>query len=167
MSIKPNLTLFVVLNFIIASIVFILGLNSSFPDQADYLALADGILHGEFSSYVYLEDYYPATLRSPAYPLFLALGLAMFKSILPIKLFQLALYFCTIFLSLRIIQKLTTSKTLQYIFLVLSSVCIQLPYYAAQISSELLTIFLVILVLYLLLNGSIKSVLSNLSLIHI
>jgi hypothetical protein len=161
MSIKPNLTLFVVLNFIIASIVFILGLNSSFPDQADYLALADGILHGEFSSYVYLEDYYPATLRSPAYPLFLAFGLALFKSILPIKLLQLALYFCTIFLSLRIIQKLTTAKTPQYIFLVLSSVCIQLPYYAAQISSELLTIFLVILVLYLLFNGNIKSVFSN------
>ena len=160
---RKNLTLniLVALNFTIASIIFILGLNSIFPDQADYLALADGILNGRFSAYVDLDNYYPAPLRTPAYPLFIAFGLTLFNNILAVQLLQLALYFCTILLSLRIIQKLTTLKNPLYIFLVLSSVCIQVPYYAALISSEMLTIFLVILILYLLFNWNVKSVFTN------
>jgi hypothetical protein len=160
---RKNLTLNILLalNFTIASIIFILGLNSVFPDQADYLALADGILNGRFSAYVDLDNYYPAPLRTPAYPLFIAFGLSLHNNILAVQLLQLALYFCTILLSLRIMQKLTTLKTPLYIFLVLSSVCIQVPYYAALISSEMLTIFLVILILFLLFNWNVKSVFTN------
>jgi hypothetical protein len=152
MLLKPNLTFLISINFIIALIIFCLSLNSSFPDQNDYLALADGILHGQFSSYYDLDGNYPNALRSPGYPLFLSVILAFSNNIFIVKLIQLLIYFCTILLALRIVAKLSSSDIPQYTFLILSSISFQIPYYAALISSELVTIFNIILILYLLIN---------------
>jgi len=159
--IKLNPQIFLIINFLVAGIIFSLSLSSSFPDQNDYLALAEGILNGKFSSYFYLENYYPATLRSPGYPLFLASLLAISQTSLFVKFVQLFLYFISIILALKIIEKLSDSQLSQYIFIALSTICIQIPYYSALISSESLTIFLIILNLYILLIKDIKNILVN------
>ena len=158
---KLDLKILLIINFIVAGIIFLLSLNSTFPDQNDYLALAEGIINGKFSSYFYLDEYYPTTLRSPGYPLFLAFLLSFAKNILFIKFVQLILYFSSIILALQIIKKLSNSDLSQYIFLILSTICIQIPYYAALISSELLTIFMIILSLYFLFTKNINSIISN------
>jgi hypothetical protein len=150
MALKLNLTFLISINFIIALIIFCLSLNSSFPDQNDYLAY--GILHGQFSAYHDLDGNYPNSLRSPGYPLFLSLILAVFNNIFFVKLIQLLMYFCTILLALKIVARLSSSHIPQYTFLILSSISFQIPYYAALISSELVTIFNVILILYFLIN---------------
>ncbi len=159
--IKLNPKIFLIINFIVAWIVFSLSLNSSFPDQNDYLALAEGILNGKFSSYYYLENYYPATLRSPGYPLFLASVLAISQTSIFVKFAQLFLYFFSIILALKIVEKLSDSQLSQYIFIALSTICIQIPYYSALISSESLTIFLIILNIYFLLVKNINNILVN------
>lgn len=159
--IKLNPKIFLIINFLVAGIIFLLSLNSSFPDQNDYIALAEGILNGKFSSYFYLDNYYPATLRSPGYPLFLASLLAIFQTSLFVKLAQLIMYFFSIILALKIIEKLSDSQLSQYIFIALSTICIQVPYYSALISSESLTIFLIILNIYILLIKDIKNIFAN------
>lgn len=159
--IKLNPKIFLIVNFLVAGIIFSLSLNSSFPDQNDYLALAESILNGKFSSYFYLENYYPATLRSPGYPLFLASILAIFQTSLFVKYAQLFLYFFSIILSIKIIEKLSESQLSQYIFIALSTICIQIPYYSALISTESLTIFIIILNIYILLVKDIKNIFVN------
>ena len=159
--IKLNPKIFLIINFLVAGIIFSLSLNSSFPDQNDYLALAESILNGKFSSYFFLENYYPATLRSPGYPLFLASILAIFQTSLFVKYAQLFMYFFSIILSIKIIEKLSESQLSQYIFIALSTICIQIPYYSALISSESLTIFIIIYNIYILLVKDIKNIFVN------
>lgn len=157
---KPKLLL-LALNFFVGLAIFTLSANSFFPDQDDYIALAESILFGKFSSYFYLDTYYPATLRSPGYPIFLAFFLSFSSNIFLIKFSQLFFYFCSIILAMQIVKHLTKDDSAQYIFLALSTICIQIPYYAALISSELVTIFLVILILYFLLTKQSNNVLTN------
>ena len=45
---KPKVLL-LALNFLVALAIFTLSANSFFPDQDDYIALAESILFGKFS----------------------------------------------------------------------------------------------------------------------
>ena len=154
--------LLLALNFFVALLIFVLSIDSFFPDQNDYIALAKGILNGRFSSYFYLDHYYPATLRSPGYPIFLAIFLSLSENILIIKFAQLFIYFFSIYLCLSILKHLVRGDLPQYIFLVLSTICIQIPFYSALISTELVTIFLIVLILYFLLTKEPDNMFSNL-----
>ena len=46
-------------------------------DAWSYIALAEGILHGEYSMWWPLEGHYPDTFRAPGYPLLVAAVMAI------------------------------------------------------------------------------------------
>jgi hypothetical protein len=60
------------LNIFSASIVFRLASMTEFPDAANYIALAENLLSGNFSSDCNAEICLPDTVRTPGYPLILS-----------------------------------------------------------------------------------------------
>jgi len=151
----PSLTIIIllVLNIITSLVGFNIGLNSPFPDETSYLAMAEGISHGKFSTWFLLDHYYPETLRMPGYPIFLYSVLSLFDSTLAVKLIQLALYYSSLALSFNLILKLGGGREhvelRKMIFLSLTALNIQLPFYAGCISTESLSIFLMVACLYI------------------
>lgn len=131
-------------------IIFMLSSKLNFPDEKGYLFMGESILHGKFSSWYFFADYYPETLRTPGYPIFLALCQTITKSILFVKIVQLFLYFASVFLCLQIISKLENKLIYKNLFLILVILNIQIVYYTGLISTETLTIFFTILMVRLL-----------------
>ena len=130
--------------------VFFFFSASGFPDQPNYLALVEGLTsYGEFSSYCNENGCLPETLRTPGYPLFLLAVLTIFEDIYLVKLIQLFLYFFCLFVASKIILKISSNYLPLYIFLLLTIFNIQIPYYAAVISTEMLSITFVITFFYI------------------
>ena len=144
------LVLLILGNFFSGLAVFFLFSNSGFPDQPSYLAIVESLLsHGEFSSYCNEAGCLPETLRTPGYPFFLLTVLSIFEDIYSVKLIQLFLYFFCLFISSILVLKISSNNLSLYIFLFLTIFNIQIPYYAAVISSEMLSIAFVITFFYL------------------
>jgi len=130
--------------------VFFFFSSSGFPDQPNYLALVEGLKsYGEFSSYCNEIGCLPETLRTPGYPLFLLAALTIFEDIYLVKFIQLFLYFFCLFVASKLILKISTNYLPLYIFLLLTIFNIQIPYYAAVVSTEMLSITFVITFFYL------------------
>ena len=142
------------LNVLFSFVIFLISKNSVFPDQTDYLSIAYGILsEGQFSSWTELDGDYPNTLRTPGYPFFLSGLLALNESLIFIKSIQFLIHLFCLILALKIITKLGGANRSLVFFLVLSLLSLQLPFYSGYISSETLTIFLVLLSIYLLVHS--------------
>jgi hypothetical protein len=142
------LLILIVLNIISASIAFYLSINQYFPDAEHYLAMAESINYGKYSSWYFLDKYYPETLRTPAYPLFLFILKNIFNSTFIIQVIQLILYFFSLFFVSKILLKITLNIRVIYVFLSLTIFNIQIPYYSGFISAEMLSIFLTSCYLY-------------------
>ena len=140
-TLKSPLLLMQILNVVSALFGFYMGCNSAFPDETSYLEMATSLSQNKFSTWYSLDHYYPETLRMPGYPLFLMVVLMLFKSTLAVKLIQLCLYFFALFLAVKILEKIECKNRIaKYIFLTITALNIQLPFYAGQISSEMLSI---------------------------
>jgi hypothetical protein len=142
------LVVLIILNIISASVAFYLSINQYFPDAEHYLAMADSINYGKYSSWHFLDKYYPETLRTPGYPLFLFILKNIFKSTFAVQVIQLILYFFSLFFVSNILLKITLNLRVVYVFLSITIFNIQIPYYSGFISAEMLSIFLTSCYLY-------------------
>ena len=139
----------IVLNIFSAMVAFYLGNSSEFPDWLTYWYMSEGLETGKFSSWFFLESYYPETIRTPGYPLFLLILRSISDSQLFIKVVQLLLYFATLLIAYKTLDKLSDSNILALcVFLFLTALNIQIPYYSGLISSESPSIFLTALFTY-------------------
>ena len=112
-------------------------------DLWSYTALADGILHGDYSMWWWLGEDIPDTFRNPGYPLFLAVFRVFTTSLLPIQVAQFLLYFLSLVIIHRLIAKLGGSTLASNLFLLLVLPSLQLPYMVTTIFPEILTMFLI------------------------
>jgi len=116
--------------------------DAPFPDQAEYIALAEGILTGN----------YDTTFRTPGYPLFIAIAFSIFgKQIAAVKIAQMLLDIVTLILIHKIAQRLFDEKTA-----LLASLGVALYpfsiYYSGMIATETLFTFCVCLSIYLMIR---------------
>ena len=149
------ITALIVVNIISALIAFLIGFQSNFPDWLTYWNMSKSLELGQFSSWYFLEEYYPETIRTPGYPIFLLISRSIIDSTLFIKIIQLFLYFCSLALAYKLLNHICRNKSASIIFLSLCSINIQIPYYSGLISTEAITIFLVLLYAYILVTKQI------------
>ena len=137
------------LNIFSASIVFGLASMTEFPDAANYIALAENLLNGNFSSDCNAEICLPDTVRTPGYPLILSFFFIFSKNLFLMKSIQLLFYFLTLWLGYKIVTKIARHNLIVCnIFLIFTAVNIQIPYYSGTISTETFTAFFVTLFFY-------------------
>ena len=138
------------LNIIVSLIVFHFSAKHIFQDEKGYLLLSESILEGKFSTWYTLPKYYPETLRTPGYPMFLAFCQLFSKSLFFVKIIQLVLYFISIHLCTLIIKIINTNLIFRNLFLVLLIPNVQVVYYTGYISAEIFTVFSLVLSMYLI-----------------
>ncbi len=133
--------------YLVGILVFSISSKIDFPDAKGYWLIGEGIWEGKFSSWYFLDKYYPETLRTPGYPMFLAICQLISDSHIFVKLIQLLLYFTSIHCVLSIIKALNNELIYRTIFLVLLIPNVQIVYYAGYISSETLAILFTVLMM--------------------
>lgn len=131
------------LNGLVTIGVFIAFRNELGGDYPSYTALADGILHGNYSMWWFLPVDIPDTFRNPGYPLFLIPFRYLTTNFLPIQIAQLLLYAWTVLLSLKIIRQLGGGVAACNLFLLILLPSINLPYYNTAIFPEIPCMFLI------------------------
>jgi hypothetical protein len=140
-----------IINFFSALIAFYMANSGTFMDAKDYWFIAEGLTKGKFTSWYFLDTYYPETLRTPGYPLFLFLVKSVWNAEILVKLIQLGLYYCSLLLAYKLVRKLSGSNNVPaVVFLFLTAVNIQIPFYSGYISPETICIFLTISFMYIL-----------------
>jgi 4-amino-4-deoxy-L-arabinose transferase-like glycosyltransferase len=145
---KPErLAIFV--NLVSALFSFSMAISQTFPDAKGYWLMSEGLMEGRFSSWYFLDTYYPETLRTPGYPLFLLLMRGVCDSVLFVQIVQLLLYFLTLYFSLEVVKKISGNSTLaSVVFLALTAFNLQVPYYSGYISADALSVFLTACYIY-------------------
>lgn len=138
------------LNLLVAGAVFVSSCAAPFPDGFSYIQMAKGLLVGRFSSWYFFPEYIPETLRMFGYPFFLSVFLRFCDGDFPVKFVQLGMHFAAIYVALRIIAHRISGNIAQLIFLGLTAINIQVPYYAGQIATETATGFFLILYCYMM-----------------
>ncbi len=88
-------------------------------DAHSYLALANGILHGNYSMYWDQPNAFPDTFRAPGYPAYLALFIAMFGSWRWAGLVQVTLFVLSIHLMFRVMERFGFGTAARNVFLLL------------------------------------------------
>jgi len=149
---KKAYYILLILNGMAAIVSFLMAKNTIFPDGKGYLMLAESIAHGKFSSWYFLPQYMPETLRTWGYPFFIYAINLVFKGQLAVKLAQLILYYCTVLLTLGIIKHKTNNISYSNLFLLLLLPNIQIAYYSGLIASESLGTFCTVLFIYIYLT---------------
>lgn len=140
------------LNAMLSAMLFFVYKDQHGGDAATYLGLADGILHGEYSYWYFLEESYPDTFRNPGYPLFLAAIRFFTSSILVIQLIQWFLYLLSIRLVMNLFDKLVGRVEVTSIFLFLLIPSLYITMYVTMIFPEVLVTFLILLSLVIDVN---------------
>lgn len=141
----------VLLNIASSFIALILSNKQYFPDADHYLSMAKSFNFGRYSSWYFLDEYYPETLRTPLYPLFLNLLLKFSDSLFFIKAAQYVLYLFSLYFVSKTLFHLSNKNIITLnIFLILTSINIQIPFYTGFISAETFSIFFTSLFIYLL-----------------
>jgi len=138
------------LNILVGVVIFNISSKVQFPDSTGYWLMGESILNGKFSSWYFLPKYYPETLRTPGYPIFLAFCQLISNSPFFVKVIQLLIYFISIHLCTLIIRKLTSNLVGINLFLLLLIPNIQIVYYTGYISAEILSVFFITLTMYLM-----------------
>jgi len=140
--------------YFVTIVVALSSTQKVFPDTIGYTNMGLGLLEGKFSSWYFLEKFYPETLRMPGYPLLVGVSVKIFKSHILVYLVQISALLTMYHLGFMVLQKLVPQKefrsTATKIFLILCIASIQLPYYAGQIAPQALTGFFLMLFFYLL-----------------
>jgi len=146
---KKSFYILLALNFIISVVVFYLYRNQKGSDFYSYMGLADGLAQGKYSYWWFLPEYIPDTVRNPGYPLFLYALKSIYNNVMFVITVQLALYFTSIWMITKIIDKHDKGYGIKNLFLLMLIPHIQFPIYAALIFPEILTLFLITLFIYI------------------
>ncbi len=147
---KPATSKFLLtLNIFVGIVVFFIMINDVKPDAFTYAYLADSLLEGKYSFWYFENIYFPDTFRNPGYPLIIAIFRFFTENFLPIQLFQLVLYFLSLFLILKIIDRLYHTIAIKNIFLILLIPSIHVVAYTPAIFPEIAVTFLLICFIWL------------------
>lgn len=116
-------------------------------DLGDYLPLADGILHGEYSAWYRLPVDVPDTFRNPGYPLLLAAIKCIGTDLRWVQGVQVVLYLLSVGAMLRVLGRLggPMASNLFLLFLLPS---INILYFSMGILPEIPTLFFISLFLW-------------------
>jgi len=106
-------------------------------DTWSYLGLAQGILHGKYSMWWSLDEFYPDTFRTPGYPLFVATIISVFGSWKATYVVNLLLYWMAIYFSIRTIGHFTDRRSAKSLFLLLLLPMVNVPFYITQLYTEI------------------------------
>jgi hypothetical protein len=137
-------------NLLVILLVFSISSKIPFPDEKGYWFMGESILHGQFSSWYFSPSPYSETLRTPIYPIFVAISKLIYNSMFSVKLLQLAIYLFTVYFCLDILKKLNVDLIYRNLFLFILIPNIQIPYYTGNMIAEILAVFSMIwLVRYL------------------
>ena len=105
-------------------------------DAWSYIALAEGILHGEYSMWWPLEGHYPDTFRAPGYPLLVAVVMAITGTWKSMPWVNLALYAFALWSALELIKRIEPRRAARSLFLLLLLPLVNVPYYITQVYTE-------------------------------
>lgn len=136
------------LNGIVAIVVFYIFRSQLGGDATTYLGLADGITHGLYTYWYFLDTPFPDSFRNPGYPLFLSFFRLFTDSVLVIQIFQLILYIISLYLAVEILRLLFNLPAVESIFLLLMLPGIYVAYYISAIFPEILVTFLLLTYFY-------------------
>lgn len=142
----------VILNILMTLVIMWSTRNVVLSDTWSYLGLAEGILHGEYSMWWWLDGDYPDTFRNPGYPLFLAGVILVFGSWKAMIGVQFVLYWLAFYLTLRTIARFDSGWTSRNLFMVLFLPMVNVPYYITQVYTEVSALFGISLFLFLVLR---------------
>ncbi len=124
--------------------------HSPAPDQATYLALADGLSHGVYSVYNGILDPAPIdVMRTHGYPIFLLVLRSISKNLDLVFAAQALFHIGTLLLVLRLLRNGGHSRFRQNMFLLLMLPQFQLIHYVYQVFPETLMAFLCALLVLL------------------
>jgi len=126
-----------VANVLMALLTLWLSRQTMLSDSWSYLNLAEGILHGKYSMWWTLDDYYADTFRAPGYPLFIAVFLKVFGTWKVVPAINFVLYWVALFFSLRTIDPTNENRAARSLFLLLLLPLMNLPYYIGQLYTEI------------------------------
>lgn len=146
---KKIYRLLLILNFLAAIVIFYLFRSQTGGDTYTYFGLADGIRHGFYSYWYFLDYPYPDTFRNPGYPLFLAAIRIFSESLLAVQLIQFLLYLGAVQLILSIIDSLYNSIIIKNLFLILLLPSVHVASYIPAVFPEVLVTFLILLSIWL------------------
>ena len=127
---------------------FYLGTKYDYPDGVGYLNMADGLRAGRFSSWFFLPEYVPETLRLWGYPLFLAIFRTIHSGTALCKFAQLFLHFGALYLLFDILEKRGYGLVSKNLLLLLLLPQLQIGFYAALICPQSLSGSLIILLVH-------------------
>jgi hypothetical protein len=147
---KTLFSVLLVANVVSAIVAVRLASATDFADAAGYLQMSEGLALGRFSSHYALEKYYPETLRTMGYPIFILFCKSICNSNITIRVVQFALHIVSLFLSVRILARVSNGSGLAQLgFLFLTALNIQIPFYAGYIAAETTAVFSVTLFAYI------------------
>ena len=147
---RAMITMLVVINMLIAMAIMLITGRTVMADGLSYLALADGIRHGNYSQYWQVGLDIPDTTRTPGLPMFFAVIMAVSGTEDAIKWVHLGIYLLAILLSLKVISRITDNKKAQILFLLLLILLANVPLYIAQAYPEIPSLGAIALILYTL-----------------
>lgn len=146
-------TVLLVLNAVVTMGVFVAFLEPHGGDRWSYEALADGLLHGNYSMWWHLPVQVPDTFRNPGYPAFLAVFRAFTSNAFPVQVAQLVLYCLSVAMVLRIITGAGGGRSARNLFLLLLLPSINIAYYNTGLFAEPLAMCLICTFVLLEVNG--------------
>ncbi len=126
----------IVLNVLVAVGIMWASRATILSDTWSYLALAEGILHGEYSMWWQLDQDYPDTFRTPGYPLLIAFMITVFGTWKSTLILQFILYWLALYFTLRTMARFDVRRSVQSLFLLLLLPMVNMPYYISQLYTE-------------------------------
>lgn len=142
--------LLLALNALMVGITLWLSRDAFLSDGWTYLGLAEGLLHGRYSMWWPLEAHYPDTFRAPGYPLFIAVFIKLSGSWHTVLVVQFLLYWVALFLTLKVIERYDPRRSTRSLFLLFLLPLMNVPYYIAQLYTEIPVLAALSMVLYLI-----------------
>lgn len=109
-------------------------------DHLNYLALAEGIGHGEYSSWWWLPVDVPDTMRTPGYPLFLWALTSWTGSFWPLRLVQLLAYGAAMRLVYLSIGHMGGGRLARNLFLLVLLPSVNIAWYVPHVGTETLAV---------------------------
>lgn len=129
--------------------MFFLNITQITGDEYMYVYCAKALHQGKYTHWIILKEYVPDTFRNPGYAFFIYLIQFISDSVSLIKTFQLALFFATIVIFLKIIELYKKNIKLKNTFLILLNINFVVLAYPGYIFPETLMLFLITLIVYI------------------
>ena len=136
-------------NAIVTLLVTWSSMEYVLPDAWSYIALANGILHGEYSMWWHLEAAYPDTVRMPGFPLVIAGAMYLFGTWIAMIAVNLILYGLSLYWIRVIILRLNGGVLVWNLFLLILLPMVYVPFYIGQVYTEIPVLATICLALFL------------------